>query len=428
MTPDEVAQALLGRSWEELSEHAAEIVAAVAAGVRAWEWVESGEHVELEGPHPLYGHEKTSRLRADPTDTRRRLRSTQYGRDGSGRIVVARRFTGSDASGGWPAQEGLLSLQSVWVRALDGSDVQLRFHHRSCGGEQNAELAWLLKPVIDGGVLKEVRSWGSGGDGSDVARRESYEYREGRITGVVTERFSERLGSPGEAYRRSREDVTRGDDGSVSRITWRIESDERFPGSVGDEGVSYVKRSAPAVREAKRLVERELPERILRWAVRVAPPEPVFSLGLLYSLDDPTLPPALGMGTVAELERWKRTHGSAKDRGRLQRDEALSATMWNPAEYGRFEPNPAELSDTPELLDAYAQLAQDWQVTENDREPRAMLVRCAKGLAQRDWGGILPIGPAFAVFATDDELSDLGRNLKATVPAVARRSLSRLEP
>jgi hypothetical protein len=205
---------------------------------------------------------------------------------------------------------------------------------------------------------------------------------------------------------RTRQDYDYDDDGLL-RVRYRYEFDRHSDEL--DAGVLWFRRSPGAERDARRLVRERLPERIRAWAARVAPQEPVFGLALMTSVDSPELPPALGLGTARELADWRQRF---VDHGTFRR------YAWNPAEYRHFEPAPPELTDDPELVDAYATLNQAWRASGTDREPRSILLRCAKQLQGVAWTTVLDAIDDFVVFVVEDEIDDaLPRRLRATIPA-----------
>ena len=112
----------------------------------------------------------------------------------------------------------------------------------------------------------------------------------------------------------------------------------------------------------------------------------------------------LAVGTVREL--------------RDRREDRI----FDAIEYDGMDFEPAEL-DTPELRDAYQTLHQEWMSTDDERQPRQLLVAVAKRLAARSWDHLSIAPEGFAILAVDFEFADLERNLKATVPAKLRRSL-----
>jgi hypothetical protein len=202
--------------------------------------------------------------------------------------------------------------------------------------------------------------------------------------------------------------------GNVPEFRWREHSAESVRESWTDAGVSWYRTAPGAAKRARALVGRELPRRIAAWASRVAPEEPVYALALLHSIDDPTLPPALGLGTVAELERWKS-----------EQPDRLRDYAWNPAEYRLFEPSPPELTEDAALVDAFAVLNQQWALSENRREPASTLRACARALlADRHWATPLTCADDFCVVVVPDEHDEqLTKHLRATISATTLRSI-----
>jgi hypothetical protein len=141
----------------------------------------------------------------------------------------------------------------------------------------------------------------------------------------------------------------------------------------------------------------------------------LYGLGIVHSVDAPELPPALGLGTVAELRARRAKHKDLDE---------FRTYAWNPAELRHFDPVPPELTG-PALDDAYALLNQDWLLSESETEPRATLRRCARRLAQVDWSEVCTPAQDFVVFVVEDEIGeDLLTQLHATIP---RHALRRVE-
>lgn len=180
------------------------------------------------------------------------------------------------------------------------------------------------------------------------------------------------------------------------------------------ERVVYRRRARVATARAVRLVREELPERIAAWARRTAPSEALYCLAISYAEHyNHPMPPSLGLGTLRELHEWRASSTGGE----------LHLTVCNPAEFACFDTEPAELIDDAELLDAYQALNQEWASTDDDRQPRQLLVAVAKSLSRRTWDQF-SLGPdGFAIYAVDLELADLERNLRASVPAPVRRAL-----
>src|SRR5262249_18434403 len=112
--------------------------------------------------------------------------------------------------------------------------------------------------------------------------------------------------------------------------------------TIGDHTI-YRRRPPRAVTRSTKLVHDELPDRIAAWALRNAPPaEQIYCLSIGYvDFYNAPLPPSLGLGTVAELERWRASNSP---------DVELRA--FSPAAFACHELKPPEL-DSPQLSDAY---------------------------------------------------------------------------
>jgi hypothetical protein len=181
--------------------------------------------------------------------------------------------------------------------------------------------------------------------------------------------------------------------------------------------VAWLRRSPKALRAARKLVDAERPARIRAWVGRVAPAEPVYALGLLWSIDARTLPPGLGLGTVRELRAWRQ---------RYQPGFELRSMVWNPAEWECFDPAPVEFAGDEALEDAFALLNQDWEQSMTDREPAMTLRRSVSALSAGTLGLSVDAAIPFAVFVIADELDDsLPRQLRKTLPAATERAIER---
>jgi hypothetical protein len=403
MTGSDATLELLGRSWDDVQGSFVEYWAEAEATVVRWAWCGPDPH-QWELREPIAGDEEPMRtVDGDPGPEQRR-RFARLGYDRTGDIVVARRFTDhwEGRFGGW--QRGVVSAELIWV-----GDVLLWYGHERHGTEHHRVLLSSIARHVRDGAGRSVEMQRSG---PETSSRTSYEWEGDELAGAVLERFRGALG--GDACSRSRLTYER-DELGLLRVRWTTELYEDVPEVVGDSGVSWFRRSPAALRMARRVVDRELPERILAWAARVAPAVPVYGLGLLWSYDAPALPPALGLGTVRERDAWCSLHGSGAE---------LRSYLWNPAEFACFDPVPDELVDDPALQDAYALLRQDWELGANDREPAMTLRRCAKKLLATDWTDVLTPAPHFAVFVIGDELDDsLNRQLRKTVAADIQRGI-----
>jgi hypothetical protein len=68
-------------------------------------------------------------------------------------------------------------------------------------------------------------------------------------------------------------------------------------------------------------------------------------------------------------------------------------------------------------------LAQELRTVDDEDGVRRLAVGWAKELATRQWKSLQLSSRGFAVYAVDDELVDLERNLRATVPRDVRQAL-----
>ena len=184
-------------------------------------------------------------------------------------------------------------------------------------------------------------------------------------------------------------EVERDDAGALVLIRSRDE---------GDEAKIVYRRSDPSeVQAARRRVGSTLVARVPEWARRVAPEEPVGCIAVIYSVDDPALPPALALATARELE---------------QSSGRSPAEHYAPSEFSVFEAEPEELREDG-FREDFRVLDQEWRSREAEDEPRRLLVSVAKRLNATDWTTLFEPAAEFVVLAVDDELADLERNLKA---------------
>jgi hypothetical protein len=363
--------------------------------VTRWEWA-AGE-ADWERPEPLF----TVR-RGAPMVTRASKQPScelgfvvRYGYDGDDRIVVARRAAGGTVE--HPDRTGEL----IWVEGLDGARVLLEYRYDGLRRAKRGLLYRITRPTLTNGLLQEVRRWGFGG-GRGSAERDRYGRTDGRLDWIEEDLFRDGEWVPSWRY-----SVTYTDGGKLAAVVATKLDQRGRPSS--DPVVSYRRRSPKAVRDAKRRVAVELPERIERWARRMAPEEPVFALACLYSFEGPEMPPALALGTERERVAVLASRHDVSD-------------IWNPAEWSLLDADPDELRDDG-FGECLSLLADEWNTALDDRQPRATLIGAVKQLAKRRWDRVLRPAGAFAVYAIDDELTDLDRNLKASVPAHARTAI-----
>jgi hypothetical protein len=368
MNRDAAARALLGRSWPEAE---ADFERYLKAGD---DRVERSEPLVFRGTLPELPRTHTADEAAPRVASRTALAdAVRVGYDAHGHVAVARYH-----------EHGSVSVEAVWI----ADDVLLRFSHEPVGGAR-VVLSSLVHAERDrSGRPLELRWWFS----SRRARRKRFVWAGDRLSHKLTDEYEHELGEPN-ALRESVRSEYEYDARGLLRVRWS--SDVHPPGgdSWSDHGVAWVRRTPKALKAARDLVNDELPRRIARWVERVAPAEPVYGLALMYTLDDPTLPPSLGLGTMAELRGWRATHRSR-----------LADYAWNPAEYKTFDPAPRELVEDQALMDAFALLNRDWELSESEQEPVRTLRRCARTLRDRvDWTRVLERDAGFCVFVVPDE-------------------------
>lgn len=408
---DDPAVSVLGTSWTDAADAHSAYRDEAEARVREWAWGPYGAGWERLEPfwNEQWGERpKTRRLRAEPA---RRSDALLYGFDEAGEVVVSRSF--GDGFG----NDDVVRRETLRVNGLRG-EVVLVYETEGARGVYRHHLGEIHAPQLTDGALQRLDIWFKPRDGEGFSwRGTAYEYDDGRIAVI---RSSQRA-APGTGWEHKRTGhqlaelrVTRhaplrlryADDGQLLMIAAGDDPDT--------DRVMYRRRARGATARAGRLVRERLPERIAAWVRRTAPAEALYCLAISYAEHyNRPMPPSLGLGTVRELLQWR----ASSTGGRLE------LTVFNPAEFACFDTAPSELSDDAALLDAYQALNQEWASTDDDRQPRQLLVAVAKSLTGRTWDQ-LRIGPdGFAIFAVDLELVDLERNLRATVPAPVRRVL-----
>jgi hypothetical protein len=136
----------------------------------------------------------------------------------------------------------------------------------------------------------------------------------------------------------------------------------------------------------------------------------VFSLVLAWDPgQDQSLPPHIGLGLERERSKWLREN----------RDDAKSY-LWNPAEYEVF------LSlESKDLTEICRCINQECKLRDSWAGVAKLLNNIAKELSARDWTGLLSTTEDFVAYATDLELTDFHRNLKASTPPSILKRLSK---
>lgn len=102
--------------------------------------------------------------------------------------------------------------------------------------------------------------------------------------------------------------------------------------------------------------------------------------------------------------------------------------MWNPAEFSGYRGGTVDCdlaAIDPALARALAAIPQETDDPDDAAErARTTLNRAARRLQQLDWHAIASVTDDFVVFAVDAELTHLDENLRRSVPAPLRRTLS----
>lgn len=393
MSINDAPHAALGAVWFEAQERGLVWLRRVLAEVTEWRWA-SGE-TSWERPEPLWsemrGHSSDGRAMSEPRGELGYV--ARYGYDGTGALRIARR-----AAGGTDAEPRYYD-EVFWVSGPDGQPLLLEFHYDGIREPRPLRLRCITAPASEGDVLTHVVRWSGPPTGGG---REVYDRQDGVITRVTEESYVGDEWVPRWEYDCSYAD------GQLAMVTAsRVNED----GSRDDPYVVFRRSSGKAVRDAKRRLAQEVPDRVAHWAARVTPDEPVFALALLYSSEGPSVPPALGLAT--DRDRVALLSARADD----------PLTLWNPAEWSRLDPEPAELL-TDDLSACWQLLAQEWETTSDDREPRAMLIKAARAIPP----ALRAIGFSSkpVVYAIDDELTDLDRNLKPILTQKQRAALEGL--
>lgn len=395
---DDPAPAVLEMSWADAGKQGERFIGEAEARVVDWFWGPALVGWERFEPYwSQQGGERpsTRRRRAQPTD---KSSWDQFGADVNGEIVVHRRW-------GSPVQPA----QVESARAADGNAL-LVFETSGRSQATERRLGQLhVATRADDGRIERVDSW----------------YRDGLIDGfrwlgTLFEYESDQLVCSRESRRMAPDIGWERRPGGKHRVRLELEHFAPLRYEHDGEGLLkitagqrlvYRRRAVKEIAAAQRLVRAELPERIVAWVTRNAPAEPVYCLAIGYvDFYNSPLPPTLGLGTVAELRRWRETEPGD-----------LKPLAFNPFEFACHED-----LDAPDLAGAYQTLNQDWLSGHDDTSTRRLFNAIAKTLAARDWSRLQTSPAGLAVVAVNVELGDYDRDVKATVPARQWRALLKL--
>ncbi|CAN5214527.1 hypothetical protein BH20ACT16_BH20ACT16_09060 [soil metagenome] len=188
----------------------------------------------------------------------------------------------------------------------------------------------------------------------------------------------------------------------------------------GGEKVLYRARGhGPSPEALYRHVEDRLVETIPKVVGERAGEERIYCLVLHYHEAWP-LPPRIGLGRERERQQWIDSIDDAQE---------LKWTVCNPAEFSGYRDGTVNwdlAASDPALARALAAIPQETDDPDDAAERgRTMLNRTARRLQRLDWQAIAPVTDDFVVFAVDYELTHLDENLRRSVPAPLRKTLSR---
>jgi hypothetical protein len=382
-------QRALGPLWEREQHRASERVARASDVVERWAWANGETHWERPEPlwHQLNGLDPSDKTIDEPTGELGYL--VLYGYDGEGRIVIARRV-----AGGIARDPDFISA-SVWITANSGDRVLLTYDAHGIRRPRPLQLSGIIAPIVEN---DRVRSVVAISGPHDPGSRSVFQYDADRVTLVTDESHVDGEWRPQRVY-----ECSYSDDDLSAIVCFRVDA----AGGRGEPIISWRRSSSRRVRGARQRIERELPDRLVGWASRRAPRD-TFAIALLYSFEGPNLPPAIGACTERE-------------RRRLASQGVASQHIWNPAEWEVLDTEPEELL-ADGLDECWQVLSQEWQATLNDKEPRTLLTKAASRITPEQLAAA-QLSPDVVVFAVDDELTDLDRNLRKVVPAPRRREL-----
>lgn len=355
---------IFGTDWAGVEARVDELLEQGRRRVVRWRWASST--AQLDHPAPLWaqrdGEVPVARLSdVRPSDV---SQAVNYGYDASERLVFS----------SYVDRLGEIRDATTWV-STHGDDVQLYFS-RSVGA---LRLRRVAIPQHLGDRLVGLRMLYDPREALGDAI-ESYDYDDavGGISRIVEVRRRPQGDEERYVY-----DVVRDDAGDVVLI--------RFSDGI-DLRVVYRRRDPNAVRSARRRVEKETVELTLRWARRLLPRGSVRAIAFVYGVDEPGLPPALAAATGPSA--------------------ATGEERYYPAEFEVFDADPSEFRD-PAFREDCRVLTQEWRFTETESEPRSTVVKIAKRLAKEDWWVVLGQHDPPIVYAVDEELDDLRRNLRS---------------
>ncbi len=372
--------------------------------VVCWRWAREG----CFSPYPYwFERERFSRgevVAREPVDKRHHH---AYGLDSRGWVVVERQHTA----------EAQRYYETFYAHSDDGGFLThaVRYHHDGSGRPINVE-TFEHEPRTGALLVAERRA-------QYGCSRERYRHEGGHITRIDVD-YSEIV------------------EGKVTPLTpyQRVEIDHDLLGRVievrkiwlaaqqagepedGEDAVRVVyKRAQTPVGYAALcgLVEERLLAAVPRAVERAAVNETAYCLVLAYDPSAPEPLPLLGVGLVRERDDLLASAS----------EEPLPALLWNPVAFSLYDIEALEL-DADDAVGRDLESAWTALTTQMHRRGRGgdlgrLLSRVAWELSGRDWSTTLPVSDDFVIYATDLELSELSRNMAASLFPERLRELRR---
>jgi hypothetical protein len=360
--------------FADLDTEYAERSGAASGQVVRWEWAPEGARWEV--PVPIWGELNATPvsdkpLRRPPADP---ARGEHYGYDAEDRIVVRRSY----ASDGQPRYERFIVYRDDVIESVT-------YVHDPTLYESAAAKAITTAELVDERVARFREEYANGERADQVLHWEG--------TRLVAMEMVAQLNDGSNAPTRETFTYRYEPTGQLAMI--RAEAERR---------VIY-RRPPRHLRKTVMQLEQALGDAIQRAATIHAPPEPVCAVVLMYDIAT-LLPPAVGV-----LSERQRLAILAGDSPRDVMD------LWNPADFETFVADPAELVVDDQTAEQMAAINTHIALTDDDRLLRKITTSVAKGLNTSPWPASLHRTADFAVAATDSDLENLSRDLRATVPA-----------
>lgn len=376
------------------------------AAVVSWRWAREG----CFSPYPYwFERERFTRgeVVREPVDKRQHH---AYGLDSRGRVVVERQHTA----------EAQRYYETFYAHSDDDGVVTqgVRYHHDGSGRPINVET--FEHDPQSGALLVAERRAQYG------CSRERYRRQGGRIAQIHVD-YSEVMDgkvTPLAPYQRV--EIDHDPLGRVIEVrkVWlgdEAASSSDDPDAEDEVRVVYKRSQTPLGYAALcRLVEERLLVAVPRAVERAAIDETAYCLVLAYDAGaSEPLPPLLGVGLVRERDELLAS----------AREGPLPSLLWNPAEFSLYDDELLALdTDTAagrDLESACEALTAQMLRRGRGADVGRLLSRVAWELSGRDWSASLPVSDDFVIYATDLALTELSRNMAASLFPERLRELRR---